>query len=100
MPTPARIQFHAMSVEDMDTNPARRLEIPAEPVASPSTMPPGEADMQWWKPGWRDLVKHVGWKWLLALPAVAIAALIFVAFFFDMRALAPLWMLGAKLIVL
>lgn len=56
------------------------------PIQSPSKVPPenlaspGEfdwpADVTWWKPGLAETLKHVGWRWLLVLPAAAVIAVL------------------------
>ncbi|MEP0845216.1 MAG: hypothetical protein HRF50_00185 [Phycisphaerae bacterium] len=35
---------------------------------------PGE-EIEWWQPGWNDVVRHVGWRWVFLLPSLALLAL-------------------------
>jgi hypothetical protein len=46
---------------------------PPASAASPHTVDaePGE-DVPWWKPGWGDVFRHLGWRWLWFTPAAAI----------------------------
>ncbi len=53
--------------------------VPAAPVASPADMvgPAFGPDVPFWRPGWRDTARHLGWRWVLFLPPVlAVAALL------------------------
>lgn len=62
-------------------------KLPPRVVASPSAMKflPNEK-IQWWRPGWTDAKKYVGWRWVLLLPAL----LLIVNFFAPLPLLAPL----------
>src|SRR4051812_1301250 len=95
------IQSPPMSVDHSDTGPSVPLvrQIPPEPAGSPTVMPHDDGG-PWWTPTWADIAKHVGWRWVLALPAVAIAVLLVPAWFVDLRALFPLWFLGMKVVVI
>lgn len=33
------------------------------------------ADIRWWRPGWADMWRHIGYRWLLLLPVVFLLAL-------------------------
>ena len=34
----------------------------------------------WWRPGWRDLVRHLTWEWVLVLPAVGVIGFVIAVF--------------------
>ena len=56
-------------------------------------------DVPWWTPTWRDLARQLGWKWMLALPAIALAAWGIASIVRgEMRA--PLFLAGAKILAL
>lgn len=47
---------------------------PQPTYATPADVRPGpepDAEIRWWRPGWRDVMRHVGWRWVLLTPAVA-----------------------------
>src|SRR6185503_4999606 len=88
-----------MSFPDQDTRRKHPLEVvPPETVASPTQMV-HEEDLPWWKPGLSDVATHLGWRWILAVPAVIVLVLL-VASIFDMRFITPLWMMGFKFLVI
>jgi hypothetical protein len=72
--------------------------VPPENLASPVEMDWGD-DVTWWKPGYLEIAKLMGWRWLLVLPVVALIVLL---------ALAPMdpiiwqmmWIGGIKLLVI
>jgi hypothetical protein len=86
--------------EKQDTRPAEPLvrQIPPHPVASPTDMPHDDGG-PWWTPSWTDVIKTIGWRWVLALPAAAVVILLLLAWFVDLRAMMPLWFLGIKVII-
>lgn len=49
-------------------------QVPAEPVASPALLPPsvGPDDEQWYLPGYAQMARLLGWRWVFVLPAVAV----------------------------
>jgi hypothetical protein len=73
--------------------------VPPEPLASPMSMLDMGDDVPWWTPSWRDRACAVGWKWIFALPAVLVLGLMIASFWYG-QFLAPLWMMGVKVIVL
>src|SRR5438045_947277 len=50
--------------------------LPPEILATPSDLRAGgEEEIQWWTPDWRERLSHVGWRWVLIVPAVGLAVL-------------------------
>jgi len=31
----------------------------------------------WWRPTWQDMLRHVGWRWIFALPALGVVVWLF-----------------------
>jgi hypothetical protein len=82
--------------------PSKRKMLPIEKQlppavhASPADVGPGpEAENRWWRPGLDDALRHLGWEWLLALPAVGVVAF-FVLAAFRPGLLQILWWIGLK----
>lgn len=51
------------------------IDLPPTPDASPSELSPSFADdVPFWMPGWSDVAKQLGWRWLLLMPAVVLVA--------------------------
>lgn len=75
--------------------------IPPEPVASPADLRRiiNDANPPWWKPSWPDRARAVGWRWVFAVPAVLIVALLAGSWFAGAM-LFPLWLAGFKVIAL
>lgn len=62
-----------------------RLEeqVPETPVGTPSDVPAQpEGEVPWWRPGWRDVVGHMGYRWVFLLPGVLLLGVFVAAFFF------------------
>jgi len=71
-------------------------EIPHESLGTAVEVAPGpEAEDVWWTPGWKDLARAVGWRWILVVPAVGVVALCVLALM-NPRYLGGLWWLGVK----
>src|SRR5438132_65367 len=89
------------SPQSPDTPRRHALEqiVPPEPLASPMSMLDMGDDVPWWTPCWRDRARAVGWKWVFALPAVGVLGLMIGSWRYG-NLLAPLWMMGVKVIVL
>jgi hypothetical protein len=76
------------------------------PDPNPKPLPPPAAphhvsyaaDVPFWKPGPIDSLKHLGWRWVLFLPAVAVVALMAVVPFFGLAGI--LFWGGGKLLIL
>jgi len=72
--------------------------IPPESLASPGEMEWGD-DITWWKPGFFETARLMGWRWVLVLPMVGLIVIL---------ALAPMdpviwqmmWVGGIKLLVI
>ena len=49
-------------------------QLPQNPIACPSDMPDPnpDDDISWWKPGWNDVWKHVGYRWIYLTPATVL----------------------------
>ena len=55
--------------------------LPPEVYASPSDVAPGPGvEDMWWRPGWRDAVRHLTWEWLLLLPALSVIGFVVAVF--------------------
>jgi len=52
--------------------------VPPSTLGSPSEMrhPAFGPDTPFWTPDWHDVMKQLGWRWLLFLPAIALLAVI------------------------
>src|SRR5512136_1354598 len=80
---------------------SRPLEarLPPEIHATPAdlrTRP--DEPLRWWRPGWHEVVGHVGYRWIFLLPAVVLVLLLVAAFFIP--GLGPaLLVVGFKLLV-
>jgi hypothetical protein len=45
--------------------------LPPEVVATPGHVRPGPSgEITWWRPGWGDMWRHVGWRWVFLLPTL------------------------------
>jgi len=53
-----------------DAKPHLREDLPPPVVASPSEIRADPEQLQWWRPGWQDAVRFVGWRWILLSPAI------------------------------
>ncbi len=49
---------------------ADAARVPAPTLATPSDVRGLDAEPRWWRPGWRDGLRHVGWRWIFLLPSV------------------------------
>lgn len=68
----------------------RPLEETTPPpmFATPSDVRPGpDVGIRWWRPGWRDIARHVGWRWVLLTPAITMV----VVWLFFRRSPLPAW---------
>lgn len=64
------------SSNNRDEPPLHEQPSPAV-VASPSEMAhvPGE-EPPWWKPGWQDRLRYVGYRWIFFVPLLGLAGLL------------------------
>jgi hypothetical protein len=86
----------AMTSHDQDTRKRYGLDVvPPETVASPTQIRGNDGEVPWWTPGWKDLARHLGWKWIFALPAVVILGLA-AGSLWSGQFLYPLWFIGMK----
>ena len=73
--------------------------VPEHPSASPSDLPHVDETTPFWFPSWGESLRYVGWYWLALIPPAALLGLL-VSGMFEGRALAPLWMIGPKLLIM
>ena len=70
--------------------------LPPESLGAAADVVPGPgAEDLWWKPGWKDLVRAGGWRWILMIPAVGVLGLCVLAVL-NPRYVGAFWLLGAK----
>lgn len=74
-------------------------QMPPPVAATPEdvTQTSGE-EIRWWRPGWQDVVHHVGWRWILLSPAIGLA-LIYAASWYLPISRNLMWMLQFKILV-
>jgi len=81
--------------------PIRRPEEDYGRLASPDPIVPrgteGDELIRWWRPGWGELVRHVGYRWVFLVPAVVLLVLGLASLFFTPVA-GSLALLGVKMI--
>jgi hypothetical protein len=74
-------------------------QVPPEIVATPADVRANpDEPLTWWTPGWRDVVGHVGYRWIFLIPAVGVLALLGAAVFMPALGVALL-VVGFKLFV-
>jgi len=74
-------------------------EIPADTVGAAVEVAPGPGvEDVWWKPGWGDLVRAVGWRWILVVPAAGVVGLCGLAVMRP-QYVGAFWWLGVKGII-
>lgn len=79
-----------------DGNLPLEKRLPPPVHASPADVCPGpEAQDRWWRPGWRDSLRHLGWRWVLVLPAVGVLAFLGAGLFYP-HLFVWFWWLGIK----
>src|SRR6266404_9689510 len=76
---------------------ADKLGLPPDVHASPTDVRhgPAAADL-WWRPGWGDVARAIGWRWVLVTPAAAVVVGIGYGILFERRLLWGLGWLGIK----
>jgi len=74
--------------------------VPPEVMASPGQVPQtASGEIDWWRPGWHDSVRFIGYRWIFLTPAVLF--LVAVAWFCVNRGMRDLiFVIGAKLLML
>ncbi len=72
-PDPQLESEWAWVLDQTDETAAR----PPSVVATPASVRPGgpDAEIRWWRPGWVDAWRHVGWRWVFLLPALGLLLL-------------------------
>jgi hypothetical protein len=74
----------------------RASEKPGRETGHGPTTAAEEAHIRWWRPGWTDALRFVGWRWILLAPS----ALLLLLLWPGLRWLSPvLVILGAKLLL-
>ncbi|HZL35728.1 MAG TPA: hypothetical protein VFC78_10500 [Tepidisphaeraceae bacterium] len=58
-----------------------------------------EKDAPFWMPSWRQSLSHLGWRWILLLPAVGVIGVLVGGAFWP-ALWAPLWWIGWKLLIM
>jgi hypothetical protein len=58
--------------------------------------PSFDKDVPFWTPGWQDIMKQMGWRWLLLVPAALLIASI-VMLPWRLKFMNVLWLTGGKL---
>ena len=53
-------------------------QVPPEPAASPVHLQAVGQEIRWWRPGWRDALRYMGWRWVLLLPAAGVIVMLVV----------------------
>ena len=74
-------------------------QVPPTVLATPSHVPrqPGE-EITWWRPGWRDTWRYVGYRWIFLTPALGLIILA-VPLLRWPSVFSPFFVLEAKLFV-
>jgi len=70
--------------------------LPPTVQASPADVGylPGE-EIRWWKPDWKDALRHLGWRWVLLLPAAGVVCFMVAGVMYP-HAFTVFWWLGIK----
>ncbi|MBI4719555.1 MAG: hypothetical protein HY763_17295 [Planctomycetes bacterium] len=77
-----------------------RSVVPPPVFATPLDVAAGgESAPTWWQPGWHDIARFVGWRWVLLAPALGVVAA-FVGAFLWAPLRGVLLIVGAKLLLL
>jgi hypothetical protein len=69
---------------------------PTEPSASP--LPFDDSEGPWWFPGWWEIAKLLGWRWIFAFPLLIVIALLALALM-DWRFLNFFIIIGLKTLI-
>lgn len=87
-----------MLPHDEDARPLE-AQIPPDMSATPADVRvrPDE-EICWWRPGWEDVARHVGWRWVLLSPAIGLV-LLYVGTWYVPLPRGVMWMLEIKLLV-
>ena len=68
--------------------------------ASPVDVSPGpDAVDRWWRPGWKDTLRHLGWRWVLLLPALGVLGFLAAGLFYP-HLFFWFWWIGIKWTIL
>jgi hypothetical protein len=74
--------------------------VPPAAQASPIRYEADCGDVPFWTPTWRDSARHLGWRWIFAIPAVFVLALLLATLVGRGRYFLPVWMIGVKVLVI
>jgi hypothetical protein len=73
---------------------------PPQSIASPCELKAARgSEVPFWLPGWGEKLKHLGWRWVLVVPSLALVAVLVLGLF-DSRAWPLLFSLGLKIIIM
>ena len=73
--------------------------LPPEIQATPTDLPDrAEEGLTWWRPSWGDVLRSVGWRWILLAPVLLVLLLPSVAWFYPPFR-EPIAILGFKLFI-
>ena len=89
-----------MFQRNANTNENPADVIPPAVLATPSQVVahPGEP-IRWWRPGWRDCVRYVGYRWVFLAPAAALL-LVIVWFVINRGMRGMIFAIGVELFLL
>lgn len=90
---PESVQPSKLPPGIIEVAPQHALASPCQVSAQPDVGAP------FWLPGWRDILRHMGWRWVLLLPAAGLIA-IAVAGVLDPRRWALFWYIGFKPLII
>jgi hypothetical protein len=79
-------------MESSDPN----LKYPVGPAASP--LPFDDSEGPWWFPGWWEVAKLLGWRWIFAMPLLGLLGILLLAVV-DLRYINFFIIIGFKAII-
>jgi rubredoxin len=93
--------------DQADNQPTRQFNdlddsgiVPPAVVATPSQLQvQTDEQVTWWRPSWRDGLRHVGFSWVYFVPAIALTAAL-LWYLVRLRVFALVAALGLKLVVI
>ena len=88
--------LRAMAESDLERSAGTQNGLPPTVHASSADVAPGpEAADLWWRPGPADVLRHLGWRWVLVLPALGVIWFLVAGVFYPVL-FQLLWWLGLK----
>src|SRR5215470_1175836 len=74
-------------------------QLPPQVVATPADALPGPTEeICWWRPGWNDVARHVGWRWVLLAPALGLILIYAVTWYVPIPS-QVMWIWEIKLLI-